>query len=704
MDPSRTHADEVPASHDDSGERTDSGDVCLKYEIPELESIADSFPAKRPRTAAANDTCASETRGAAIDYAAAFESVISSNVASDAACAGSAGSFASTVGDSAAPVTTSNCDAAYLYPSAATVAESSLTVGGEMAAGDVMGGGVAHAIGQRPMTLADQPGVASTMYDTALAYGNGLNLPMMSNYNSMLSAMNYYNSAMPMTSPMFWQDSAALGRGNCGEYKTEEKSSDLLAARSPSTSQGILDVDAIIDGDHDISSDSSRKRKRRESTDTDSFVPDTGTVSSIGGACASNVGGSYAWNAYQNTACAPAAAVAGAGTSPLAGFPGSSAAFAPFYAGSAGYSPFGFSTGMLTAPLSVSNPPSMVSAVGNPAGTADLSGFGAPAPGTAKVATAMYDCVNEYEASGEAGAMESASTQRGRRRKRGGTLAKKKRRGGKRGRCSSRGEGCTEEGADDGEGGSVEEPPGVHSPFPNSYVDASKESEFVRQNRVVFQQYCHARNSLYHQYMTKKRAMSTAMHLNGEDRERLLLQFEMEAKIQERSYFNHFMALSMNQQSPLMVDPAQAQAAGAAAGTSSLGGSSSAAAGSAAGSTAEMSGVTASTLAKIKACERSKRQRNGKKRTKKPKFSEYDVRVFTDWYNAHLDNPYPSKQEKEMMARLTGLTKYQVSRWFCNARTRKPHSQRSESAESHSEASQAFAAQSLLQQYQARPL
>ncbi|ETO29067.1 Homeobox domain containing protein [Reticulomyxa filosa] len=61
-----------------------------------------------------------------------------------------------------------------------------------------------------------------------------------------------------------------------------------------------------------------------------------------------------------------------------------------------------------------------------------------------------------------------------------------------------------------------------------------------------------------------------------------------------------------------------------------------------------------------------------KKHTKKPKFSEYDVRVFTDWYNMHPDNPYPSKREKQFMADLTNLTRYQVSRWFCNARIRKP--------------------------------
>ena len=60
------------------------------------------------------------------------------------------------------------------------------------------------------------------------------------------------------------------------------------------------------------------------------------------------------------------------------------------------------------------------------------------------------------------------------------------------------------------------------------------------------------------------------------------------------------------------------------------------------------------------------------RRVKKPKFSEYDVRVLRDWYEMNLDNPYPTSQEKEVMCELTGLSKYQVSRWFCNARTRRP--------------------------------
>merc|ERR1712013_882729 len=60
------------------------------------------------------------------------------------------------------------------------------------------------------------------------------------------------------------------------------------------------------------------------------------------------------------------------------------------------------------------------------------------------------------------------------------------------------------------------------------------------------------------------------------------------------------------------------------------------------------------------------------KRVKKPKFSEFNVRVLRDWYETHTANPYPSASEKRLMCRLTGLTKYQVSRWFCNVRTRKP--------------------------------
>ena len=75
-----------------------------------------------------------------------------------------------------------------------------------------------------------------------------------------------------------------------------------------------------------------------------------------------------------------------------------------------------------------------------------------------------------------------------------------------------------------------------------------------------------------------------------------------------------------------------------------------------------------------------------KPRIKKPKFSLYDVRVLEDWFATHSHYPYPTSNEKHFMSHLTGLTKYQVSRWFCNARTRRaPLNDQSESNEQNNE-------------------
>ena len=37
-----------------------------------------------------------------------------------------------------------------------------------------------------------------------------------------------------------------------------------------------------------------------------------------------------------------------------------------------------------------------------------------------------------------------------------------------------------------------------------------------------------------------------------------------------------------------------------------------------------------------------------------------------EWYNAHEDDPYPTVDDKERLAVMTGLTTKQVDYWFWN--------------------------------------
>lgn len=46
------------------------------------------------------------------------------------------------------------------------------------------------------------------------------------------------------------------------------------------------------------------------------------------------------------------------------------------------------------------------------------------------------------------------------------------------------------------------------------------------------------------------------------------------------------------------------------------------------------------------------------------------VRIMTEWYDIHEENPYPSKSEKELMAKEGGISVTQVKSWFANKRNR----------------------------------
>ncbi len=45
-------------------------------------------------------------------------------------------------------------------------------------------------------------------------------------------------------------------------------------------------------------------------------------------------------------------------------------------------------------------------------------------------------------------------------------------------------------------------------------------------------------------------------------------------------------------------------------------------------------------------------------------------KLLNEWFEFHLDNPYPSEAEKQLLAHQCGITVEQLSTWFCNKRSR----------------------------------
>lgn len=70
----------------------------------------------------------------------------------------------------------------------------------------------------------------------------------------------------------------------------------------------------------------------------------------------------------------------------------------------------------------------------------------------------------------------------------------------------------------------------------------------------------------------------------------------------------------------------------------------------------------ASSEAMTKATNPNKRRSNLPKET---------IQVLNQWLLDHLQNPYPTQQEKRELLIKTGLTKIQLSNWFINVRRRK---------------------------------
>ncbi|XP_061172589.1 uncharacterized protein LOC133181949 [Saccostrea echinata] len=83
----------------------------------------------------------------------------------------------------------------------------------------------------------------------------------------------------------------------------------------------------------------------------------------------------------------------------------------------------------------------------------------------------------------------------------------------------------------------------------------------------------------------------------------------------------------------------------------------------------------------IKKCEAAKRkitdaeiqavmQRESKRQRHNQPLNLKAVHIMTEWYEAHEENPYPSKSEKEIMAKEGGISITQVKSWFANKRNR----------------------------------
>jgi hypothetical protein len=60
--------------------------------------------------------------------------------------------------------------------------------------------------------------------------------------------------------------------------------------------------------------------------------------------------------------------------------------------------------------------------------------------------------------------------------------------------------------------------------------------------------------------------------------------------------------------------------------------------------------------------------------------SNTSTRPLRLWFNDHLEHPYPSEREKELLGSVSGLSRAQIDNWFGNARRRKRQSEQATSA------------------------
>ena len=66
-----------------------------------------------------------------------------------------------------------------------------------------------------------------------------------------------------------------------------------------------------------------------------------------------------------------------------------------------------------------------------------------------------------------------------------------------------------------------------------------------------------------------------------------------------------------------------------------------------------------------------KRKGEAKKRKSTTNTTIDDKASLETWFNSNIDNPYPTKKEKQVMMSESGLTQLQVERWFTAKRAKK---------------------------------
>merc|ERR1712096_274926 len=185
-----------------------------------------------------------------------------------------------------------------------------------------------------------------------------------------------------------------------------------------------------------------------------------------------------------------------------------------------------------------------------------------------------------------------------------------------------------------------------------------EELELKNTNRTLFEQFHCARTAIHRQFQQKVESVRChSMHPNNADKLRLTIKMAaVDAKVQEKKLFLSYLEMSKPQPNSWLVSNGPLAQNGFAQKICHQ----------------QETPASYNTPATADAPKEAPAKLDKAKRVKKPKFSEFNVRVLRDWYETHTTNPYPSASEKRLMCRLTGLTKYQVSRWFCNVRTRKP--------------------------------